>query len=55
MGYALGEWRQKPKFRSEHIYPEDRELVAESRRKQIESTGSYDIEYRIVAADGRAL
>src|SRR5579883_1320484 len=54
LGYPLSLWTDEPAFWTSRIYPEDRDFIAAARRDRVR-TGSYDLEYRMVAADGRAV
>lgn len=55
LGYPLRRWTEEPAFWKDHIYPADKEFVVTQRVKAIRETGAYDLEYRMVAADGRLL
>jgi formate hydrogenlyase transcriptional activator len=54
LGYRTQEWAE-PSFWTNHLYAEDREYALERRYKAAEDGQPYDIEYRLIAQDGRAL
>jgi formate hydrogenlyase transcriptional activator len=55
LGFPLRRWTEERAFWSDRIYPEDRAFIAAARRNRIRAAGSYDLEYRMVAAEGRAV
>ncbi|MDP9296260.1 MAG: PAS domain-containing protein [Actinomycetota bacterium] len=54
-GYDPEEWRWTEHFWQDHIHPDDRERVTTEDRRTKESGDRYEIEYRIIAKDGRAV
>ncbi len=55
LGYPLSRWTEEPAFWTDRIYPEDRAFIHAARRDRIRAAGAYDLEYRMVATDGRAV
>ena len=55
LGYPLQRWTEELAFWRDHLYPEDREWVAERRSHAVGEGGEYDFEYRMVSSDGSAL
>ena len=55
LGYPLQRWTDAPAFWRDHIYPEDQEWAVARRSQVAKEGGNYDLEYRMVASDGRAL
>lgn len=55
LGYSLDRWTADPKFWAEHIHPEDREWVVASCTKATAEKRTNDLEYRMIAADGRTV
>jgi len=53
LGYAVGQWLNRPAFWTEHIHPEDRILAEASCRKALENGESQQFDHRMRAADGR--
>ena len=54
-GYPRRRWTEETDFWSSHIIPEDRDITVASRRNGIHASGSYDLECRMMAADGEPL
>lgn len=54
LGYPTERWTAEPTFWQDHIYADDRAVIAE-RAKALKKSGAYDLEYRMLAANGRAL
>jgi formate hydrogenlyase transcriptional activator len=54
-GYPAGFWTEQPRFWDDRMYDEDRASVPAGRAQAIQAAGAYDIEYRMVAADGRVV
>jgi PAS domain S-box-containing protein len=52
-GYPVEKWLQDPSFWVEHLHPEDRERTLASARKAIQERRKHELEYRMIAADGR--
>jgi PAS domain S-box-containing protein len=55
LGYPASRWIEDPNFWLDRIHPEDREWAVAYRRKQLRERGDHEAEYRVVAADGRAI
>jgi PAS domain S-box-containing protein len=53
LGYKAEEWFMEDDFWSNHIHPEDREKTVRYCREMSESGQDHDLEYRMIAADGR--
>ncbi len=54
-GYPLGEWLSDPQFWPKHIHPEDREWAVSHCRRESAAGRDHDVEYRMIAADGRVV
>lgn len=54
LGYPLEDWLQ-PGFWRAHIHPEDRDWVLRYVDEQMRIAPHYDLEYRMLAADGRVV
>ena len=54
LGYPVAEWL-KDGFWSAHIHGEDRDRAIAARKMAVGHQGGHDIEYRMIAASGRAL
>jgi PAS domain S-box-containing protein len=54
-GYDPEEWRWTNHFWRDHIHPADRERVLAEDRRTNETGDRYEIEYRVIAKDGRAV
>ncbi|MDP3744986.1 MAG: EAL domain-containing protein [Methylotenera sp.] len=55
LGYPMERWTQKPNFMREIILPEDREFTVEFCLQETAAGRDHDMEYRVLAADGRTL
>jgi PAS domain S-box-containing protein len=55
LGYTLEEWHADPSFFVNHLHPEDRERVRDSQRIARETGQTLEIEYRVIAKDGRTV
>ena len=55
LGYPLKEWTQNPHFWEEHIHPDDRAWVLTFAQKEVEDKRNHEFDYRMIAADGRAI
>jgi PAS domain S-box-containing protein len=53
LGYPTEQWKTEPEFWSSHLHPEDRDWVVESSAVAIAERRPHELEYRMVAADGR--
>jgi len=54
LGYSIARWINEPLFWQDHVYPKDKFVITE-RANAVKDAGRYDLEYRMVAADGRAV
>ncbi len=55
LGYPPEDWIGDPQFWSNHVHPEDREWVLKAGRDAMEKGGAHDLDYRMIAADGRTV
>jgi two-component system sensor histidine kinase/response regulator len=55
LGYPIGQWMAEPSFWPDHIYGEDRALVASCCTKATEEKLPQECEHRMIAADGAIL
>jgi len=55
LGYPRNQWLTDPGFWHSHIHPDDQLLAQNFRMKALEQEKSSQFEYRMIAADGRAL
>ncbi|MDX6441632.1 MAG: hypothetical protein QOE43_1361, partial [Gaiellaceae bacterium] len=55
LGYSLEEWHANPAFFVEHLHPEDRERVREAQRVARMNAQPLELDYRVIAADGRVV
>lgn len=53
LGYPIEQWLTEPYFWESHIYPEDREWVVEGCRQLVLKQQEGQLEYRMVAVNGR--
>ena len=53
LGYPIRQWLNEPNFRIEHVYEEDRAKVASFFVEAPAEMLEHDLEYRMVASDGR--
>jgi PAS domain S-box-containing protein len=53
LGYPVKGWLNNPSFWVEHLHPEDRERTVASTEKAIREQRNHELEYRMIAADGR--
>lgn len=53
LGYTRAEWYSHPEFFVEHLHPDDSDRVRSLQRAARETGKPLDIEYRILAKDGR--
>ena len=54
-GYPLAHWTTEPTFWSDHIHPDDRPRAVASRHEMVAHSKSYELEYRMKAADDRVV
>ena len=55
LGYTLDEWQSDPQFFVDHLHPADRDRVREQQRAARKTGEPLDLEYRILASDGRVV
>jgi len=55
LGYPVKQWLSGLDFWSQHIHPEDRARVVSLSRQATADGKDFDVEYRAIAADGRAV
>jgi len=53
LGYPVKGWLNHPSFWVEHLHPEDRERTVALTEKAIREQRNHELEYRMIAADGR--
>jgi PAS domain S-box-containing protein len=54
LGYPVQEW-YRPDFWVDHLHPDDRARAVDERRQQAAGIVDYEVEYRMLAADGHAV
>jgi PAS domain S-box-containing protein len=55
LGYPVRNWAEVPGFWKDHIHPEDQGAVLERLERAVEGKENTNIEYRMIAQDGRIL
>lgn len=55
LGHAPDDWINDPQFWEDHLHPEDKEWVMSFRQQACTTMQSYESQYRMLAADGRAV
>ena len=55
LGYPVGLWTSEPDFWQDHLHPEDREWAMNYRYAGVDRGRDHEIEYRMIAADGRTV
>lgn len=55
LGYPAEQWLREPDFLARHLHPDDRERALEFCRQAAKTGGYHDLEYRMLAADGRVV
>ncbi len=55
LGYPVKDWLEQPTFWSDHLHPEDRQRVLALRTQAIAAKRDFDLEYRMMANDGRTV
>lgn len=55
LGHAPDDWINDPNFWENHLYPEDKNWVISFRQQACNTMQSYESQYRMLAADGRAV
>ena len=53
LGYAVDQWLNEPDFWLEHLHRDDRQLVIDFCADAANQDGDYQLDYRMVASDGR--
>lgn len=53
LGYPVRQWLEEPDFWQQHLHPDDRETVVAICRSATAAGQDHDLEYRMLAADGR--
>lgn len=53
LGYPVKQWLDTPHFWADHIHPADRESTIDICFTQAQSKQAYELEYRMIAQDGR--
>src|SRR5438270_1703234 len=55
LGYPVDRWLSEPTFWADHLHPDDREQAVRFCETSVGEKRDHDFEYRMVAADGRAV
>jgi PAS domain S-box-containing protein len=55
LGYPIESWLQYPSFWAEHLHPRDRDRTLAYAAKAIQDRQNHELEYRMIAADGRTV
>jgi PAS domain S-box-containing protein len=55
LGYPVERWLDEPTFWQDHIHPEDRAGAVDACRRATAAGHDHDLEYRMLAADGRTV
>jgi PAS domain S-box-containing protein len=55
LGYPVERWLSEPTFWADHLHPDDRERAVQFCEEAVADKRDHDFEYRIIAADGRAV
>ena len=55
LGYPVDKWLSQPRFWRNHVHPEDLRKSVEASNQARKNKHGYELEYRIVAADGRSV
>ncbi|HSP17186.1 MAG TPA: PAS domain S-box protein [Thermoanaerobaculia bacterium] len=55
LGYPVAQWVSDPMFWPNHLHPHDRERALSVCRTKKGAQGSHELEYRMIAADGRTV
>jgi PAS domain S-box-containing protein len=55
LGHPVRDWIEHPDFFLEHVHPEDRDHVVSFCRRETAAGRDHEIEYRMLAADGRVV
>ena len=55
LGYPVDRWLSEVGFWSDHLHPEDRDWVTTLRARAVQEAKHQELEYRMIAADGRVV
>jgi PAS domain S-box-containing protein len=55
LGYPIERWLSEPQFIADHFHPDDRSRVLAADQAAIADREDYELEYRVIAADGRTV
>ncbi|MBI1816510.1 MAG: PAS domain S-box protein [Deltaproteobacteria bacterium] len=55
LGYPVARWIAEPNFWRDHLHPEDREWAVALCLAATQQQSAHDLEYRMIAADGRVV
>ncbi len=55
LGYPVKQWLEEPDFWSNHVHPEDRKWAVEHCRRAGAGQHDHNLEYRMLAAEGRTV
>ena len=55
LGYPVDRWLSEPTFWADHLHPDDRDRAVRFCETSVGEKRDHDFEYRMVAADGRAV
>jgi PAS domain S-box-containing protein len=55
LGYPVTDWLKNPPIWIEHLHPKDRRRVLATRNQALARRRDYEIEYRMIARDGRTM
>lgn len=55
LGYSAEEWIEIPTFFMDHVHPEDGQRCVEVFRDAMREVSDFELEFRMIAADGRVL
>jgi two-component system cell cycle sensor histidine kinase/response regulator CckA len=55
LGYPVERWLTEPRFIARHFHPDDQSTVLAADRAAITDRQDYELEYRVIAADGRTV
>jgi PAS domain S-box-containing protein len=55
LGYPVDKWLGQPRFWRNHVHPEDLQRAVEASSEARKHKRGYELEYRILAADGRSV
>ena len=53
LGYPVSQWTGEPTFWADHLHPDDRDRAVESCLRACREKRNHQLDYRMVAADGR--